>query len=220
MKKIMTICGAILLIASISLTSCGSSGEKDVQNLITKERFFYLGTDLKRENAHWISDCKFNTDKSFNINCYLTNDCGNYMLKGDYGNIEKYDFDKSPYDFQKQFSYLDEGVYYKIPLNFTEKHSIGCEWDIAQQKHFLSEDMNPIINFKRYSFALIAKDEESDIWRIHLYTSFNNGSTGEPIINSWELITKSDRIKGITGFLEKYGDDVEMKKELEIVKKW
>ena len=219
MKKVITICGAILF-ATLIFTSCSNSDEKEVLNIINKECFFYIRNDLKRENAHWINNCKFNADKSFNINCYLTNDCGSYMLKGNYGNVEKYDFNQSDSNFQKEFSFLQEGIYYKIPLNFTDKHGVDCEWDIAQQKHFLSSDKNPIINFSLYPFVLIAKDQESDIWRIHLFTNFNEGVTGKPILNSWEMITKSDRIKDLTEFLEKYGEDEEMKKELEITKKW
>jgi hypothetical protein len=217
MKKI-----SILFILSFSIFGCNDSKDS-IREILTKESFFYIRNDLKNEKSTWINSIKFKNDNSFEINCYLSEFCGNHNIKGSFDEIDSFDFDEMDNNFKENFSYLEDIDCFKVSLNFDSDKFLDCEWDISAQQHIKS-DKNPLINFRDYPFALICKDNETEIWSLFLITNYyileGNYNDRKLELKNWELATKSDRIKVLKDLLKDYPTDEKIKSDLNIVNDW
>lgn len=163
------------LLTGFLLVGCNSKFDStEIKNAMTSGEFTWIDTHLKVNNSTYINSINFDKDSSFVIDCWLE-ECGAYQLRGKYGEIEKFNFNKemeNNYDFQKQFPWFGEETYYKIPLNFEGEISANCQWDMA--KHYITNDPNDnaMINFYFYPFALITKNTEANRWDLHLTTKY------------------------------------------------
>jgi hypothetical protein len=217
MKKI-----SILFILAFSIFSCNDSKD-EIKESLTKESYFYIRNDLKNQKSTWINSIKFKNDNSFEINCYLSEFCGNHNIKGNFDEIDSFKYDEMDDNFKKNFSFFEDIDSYKIPLKFDSDKFVDCEWDISTQQHVLS-DKNPLINFRIYPFALIWKDNESGTWSLFLCTNYyileGNINDKKLELKGWELATKSDRIKNLSNFIKDNPTDEQMKAELKMVNDW